>query len=315
MLLLALAAGGCAETQLVAHTAKQVARATDQVAEPEYKVGAPYQVDGVWYYPKADYEYSETGIASWYGPGFDGRITANGEIYDQDELTAAHPTLPMPSMVRVTNLDNGRSIKVRINDRGPFKNGRIIDLSRRAADLLDFRHRGTAKVRVEIVEDESRRLAAAALRGEAARTAPEAAPMVPVSEAPLHASGAPPGADNGALNGAAPAATPAALAVAAANGHVRPAPPVPRPDGMVTSLPVQPSRIFVQAGAFTRVDNAIRLRARLSSLGEARISPTLVESRRFYRVRFGPMGSVEDADRLLAILLSNGHSDARVVVD
>ncbi|HEX9446391.1 MAG TPA: septal ring lytic transglycosylase RlpA family protein, partial [Dongiaceae bacterium] len=101
-----------------------------------YKIGKPYQVDGVWYYPKTDMDYDETGIASWYGPGFHGQYTANGEVYDQNGLTAAHKTLPLPSMVRVTNLDNGRSIVVRVNDRGPFVNGRIVDLTRRDAQLL-----------------------------------------------------------------------------------------------------------------------------------------------------------------------------------
>ena len=94
-----------------------------------YKVGNPYQIAGKWYYPKEDYEYVETGIASWYGPGFHGKRTANGEIYDQNALTAAHRTLPMPSAVRVTNLENGRSLTLRVNDRGPFARGRIIDVT------------------------------------------------------------------------------------------------------------------------------------------------------------------------------------------
>src|SRR5262249_28723391 len=96
-----------------------------------YKVGAPYQVGGVWYYPNVDYSYVETGIASWYGEDFHGGATANGEIYDMNALTAAHRTLPMPSMVRVTDLENGRQIVLRVNDRGPFVNNRIIDVSRR----------------------------------------------------------------------------------------------------------------------------------------------------------------------------------------
>ena len=139
----------------------------------DYKVGKPYQIAGVWYYPKVDYDYRVTGIASWYGPGFQGRRTANGEIYDQNQLTAAHPTLPMPSVVRVTNLDNGRAIKVRINDRGPFKNGRIIDLSRRGAQLLGFERKGTARVRVEIDEDSSRQHAVFAQNQQLAKGKPQ----------------------------------------------------------------------------------------------------------------------------------------------
>src|SRR5882757_1314773 len=113
-----------------------------------YKVGQPYQVDNVWYYPREQPDYDETGIASWYGPTFYGRSTANGEKYDGNQLTAAHKTLPMPVNVRVTNLDNGKSLVVRVNDRGPYARGRIIDLSKRAAELLDVVQSGTARVRV-----------------------------------------------------------------------------------------------------------------------------------------------------------------------
>jgi len=125
-----------------------------------YKVGEPYQIGGIWYYPAEDYAYDETGIASWYGPDFHGKYTANGEVYDMNDLTAAHHTLPMPSLARVTNLDNGRSIVVRVNDRGPFAKGRILDMSRRGAQLLGFEQAGTAKVRVQILAQESKQLAA-----------------------------------------------------------------------------------------------------------------------------------------------------------
>ncbi|MEQ1868252.1 MAG: septal ring lytic transglycosylase RlpA family protein, partial [Micropepsaceae bacterium] len=114
-----------------------------------YKVGTPYQIAGVWYYPKEDPFYDETGVASWYGEDFHGKATANGERYDMDAFTAAHRTLPMPTIVRVTNLENGRSIKLRVNDRGPYARGRIIDVSNRAAKLLGFSNKGTARVRVQ----------------------------------------------------------------------------------------------------------------------------------------------------------------------
>ncbi|GER08180.1 hypothetical protein GCM10007972_04650 [Iodidimonas muriae] len=118
------------------------------------KVGKPYQVAGIWYYPAHDHDYDEVGTASWYGPKFHGRPTANGEVFDMNKVSAAHPTLPLPSHVRVTNLDNGRAITVRINDRGPFARGRILDLSRRAAQLLGFEKQGTAKVRVQLVRSD-----------------------------------------------------------------------------------------------------------------------------------------------------------------
>ena len=113
------------------------------------QVGQPYQVKGRWYYPKDYKRYSVVGAASWYGDAFQGRLTANGEIYDQTNLTAAHPTLPLPSYARVTNLLNGSSVVVRVNDRGPYAQGRVIDLSKEAAKLLDYSRTGVAKVRVD----------------------------------------------------------------------------------------------------------------------------------------------------------------------
>jgi len=154
----------CAQTQLASHyTKKLLNRNTPQGT---YKVGNPYQVAGKWYTPQERFRHVETGVASWYGPGFHGKLTANGEVYDQYELTAAHKTLQMPSLVKVTNLENGRSIVVRVNDRGPFKTGRIIDLSSRGADLLGFKKNGIAKVRLEVVENESRQIASAAKAGQ-----------------------------------------------------------------------------------------------------------------------------------------------------
>ena len=114
-------------------------------------VGKPYQVAGRWYTPAEDPDYNKSGLASWYGPNFHGRKTANGEIYDQYHLSAAHPTFPLPSYARVTNEKNGKSIVVRVNDRGPFAHNRIIDVSSKAADLLDFKQAGVASVNVEYV--------------------------------------------------------------------------------------------------------------------------------------------------------------------
>ncbi|ARM88501.1 rare lipoprotein A precursor protein [Rhizobium sp. CIAT894] len=116
-----------------------------------YMVGNPYEVKGKWYYPKEDFSYNKVGVASWYGSAFHGRLTANGEVYDQMHLSAAHPTFPLPSYARVTNLESGSSVIVRVNDRGPYHEGRIIDLSNKTADMLDLQHSGTGKVRVQYV--------------------------------------------------------------------------------------------------------------------------------------------------------------------
>ncbi len=115
------------------------------------QLGKPYKVRGKVYYPKEEKNYKKTGLASWYGDAFHGRLTANGEIYDMTHLTAAHPTMPLPSYARVTNLENGSSVVVRVNDRGPYSEGRLIDLSKRAAEMLDYTRTGTAKVKVEYV--------------------------------------------------------------------------------------------------------------------------------------------------------------------
>jgi rare lipoprotein A len=116
-----------------------------------YRVGKPYTVAGRVYVPEEDVNYREEGLASWYGDDFHGRLTANGEVFDMASLTAAHPTLPMPCYARVTNLSNGKSLVVRVNDRGPYHGNRLIDVSNRAAELLEFKGYGVARVRVEYV--------------------------------------------------------------------------------------------------------------------------------------------------------------------
>jgi rare lipoprotein A len=113
-----------------------------------YKIGKPYRIGGVWYVPREDPTYDRTGMGSWYGADFHGRKTANGETYDMNALTAAHPTLPLPSYVDVTNLANGKTVRVRVNDRGPYIGGRIIDMSRAAARQLGFESQGKAELRV-----------------------------------------------------------------------------------------------------------------------------------------------------------------------
>ena len=117
----------------------------------QYLVGHPYTIDGRTYYPSENAHYAAVGLASWYGDAFHGRRTANGEVYDMRSLSAAHPTMPLPSYARVTNLGNGYSMIVRVNDRGPYAPGRIMDVSSRVADMLDFKSAGTAKVKVEYV--------------------------------------------------------------------------------------------------------------------------------------------------------------------
>jgi rare lipoprotein A len=300
-----------------------------------YKVGKPYQVKGVWYYPQVDYDYAEVGVASWYGPGFHGRSTANGEEYDMNELTAAHRTLPMPSIVRVTNLENGRSIKLRVNDRGPFVGERIIDVSRRAAQLLGFYGNGTASVRVEIVADESKQLAAA-LGVPIETTVAERRMEEPVAEVasayevssaePFQPQPQPalqpepqlePEPDVGQV---AVAYTPVAAPLEAANENYPEADSslhiaVSTAEAAPTEEPRSGSAMYVQAGAFADVDRADRARRRLSPIGPIVMSPSRINGRDLLRVRVGPLHSDEDAERVLASVSRAGFPDCRLVAE
>lgn len=240
-------------------------------------MGNPYRVANTWYYPKEDPSYDRTGVASWYGPGFHGKRTANGEIYNMNDLTAAHTTLPMPSYVRVTNLDNGRSMVLRVNDRGPFAKNRIIDVSRRAAQLLGFEHQGTARVRVQAVAPDG------SLIHEA-----KAAPVQPVVQ---------PGP-------AVVAAPVERVEVAVLAGSTMDAPPAAK-----TEL------VFVQAGAFSTYGNAERLAKQLRELAAVQLSLVQAGDQRLYRVRLGPLASRDEADNVLDRVLALGHSAARIVAD
>ncbi|MBC7952602.1 MAG: septal ring lytic transglycosylase RlpA family protein [Rhodospirillaceae bacterium] len=304
---------GCAEMNLFGHYAKKATSPNDNpppvgsTAAPGYKVGKPYQVAGVWYYPREDFDYDETGIASWYGPDFHGKLTANGESFDQNAVSAAHKTLPLPSVVRVTNLDNGRSLVIRVNDRGPFVNGRIIDLSRRAAQLLGTEATGTAKVRVQVLPEESRALAGKLKHDNEPQVA--AAPRESVTAETLPAPGSREQAKP-ILASAKPVSGSAQRAAAAIERTER---ELAAQD--VETVPIKATGIFVQAGSFSRHDNAIRLQARLSAVGQPQIQPAHIKGQTVYRVRFGPLSSVAEADRLLESVIATGQQDAKVIVD
>ena len=270
-----------------------------------YKVGNPYQIDNVWYYPREQPDYDETGIASWYGPDFYGKYTANGELYDGGQLTAAHRTLPMPVNVRVTNLDNGKSIIVRVNDRGPYARGRIIDLSRRAAELLDVVQNGTARVRVTYVSR-------ADLGGggppppETSAEIANALPAAPTSKVDSSALGVLPGAV---------VAPPVKLATLPAPLPAAPPPPAAaKPTGQVDKVPVPGvTHLYVQVGAFSKLENAQRMMKSLG--GDLHVSSLQRGGQTLYRVRTGPLASVQDADSALSRISGTGSGDAQIVVD
>ena len=267
-LLLALAA--CA-TPKAKHGAQPGAVAA--VGSP--KIGKPYQVFGIWYYPADTRDYDQRGIASWYGPGFHALSTANGERYDQDDVTAAHKTLPMPSYVEVENLENGRKLTVRVNDRGPFVAGRIIDLSRRSAQLLGVDRAGTAKVRVRRVYP-----GGAVIAG----LAPTAQTPPPPIAVPIPAVPAMPG------EGAVPAVA------------VMPLPPV-QATGLAGAHAIQvaaladPGRIAWLAGYLSSFGTVMRVP------GPSGLT----------RIRLGPYADAGAANAVLAQLRAAGYSDARLV--
>lgn len=285
----------------------QIAQQGDPIPQTRYVIGQPYRINRVWYYPAEDFTYDRTGTASYYGGevrgiDFHGRRTANGEPYDQNAMTAAHQTLPLPTIVRVTNLANQRSVVVRINDRGPFHSDRIIDLSRRAAQLLGFEGTGTAPVRVQVMADESTRLRDALV----ARMPPPNIPELRGASQPAPPSALDPPQPQIAVAPSPPAGTynppnPASEEPAA----VAPPRPAPAP---ATAL------YFVQAGAFGSSANAESLGRRLQSFGATRIVRTQVGRGVMYRVRLGPYATSEDANRARSRMASIAPQ-ARVVTE
>jgi len=277
-----------------------------------YKVGKPYQIAGVWYYPREQPDYDETGIASWYGPGFHGKPTALGENYDMNALTAAHKTLPLPVTVRVTNLENGRSILLKVNDRGPFVAGRIIDVSRRGAQLLGFGETGTAQVRVQIQDGGGKPGTFIATRPQT--SAEEKALVAAVPSSGVSSQVLPGSVEGPKVKSTSPAgARPAPLDLESKSGAQAELPPEPQ----VEFRPVPAVRnIYVQVGAFRDLVNAERLRGRLLRAEPSiHVSAKVVDGKSFYRVRTGPLATVEIADATLARVLASGQTSAQIIVD
>jgi len=242
-----------------------------------YKVGKPYEVFGIMYYPQEDYEYNEVGVSSWYGKDFHAKKTANGEKYDMNSLTAAHKTLPLPSIVRVTNLENGRSLILRVNDRGPFVNNRIIDVSKRASKLLGFQQQGTTKVRVEILEAESKKLKER---------------LTGVSTMKANSFSSP-------------------KRVAVNRSSIIPAAVAKTNTSSIT--PVASGRFYLQIGSFAEEDNAINLKNSLSSIGNVSIIPVDISGTTYYRVRMGSFATERNAQAAFESVERTGLYGARII--
>ena len=284
-----------------------------------YKVGAPYTVDGVTYVPQEEFNHVETGVASWYGPGFHGKYTANGETYDQGDHTAAHRTLQMPSIVRVTNLDNGRSTIVRINDRGPYARSRIIDLSRAAAQDLDIIRNGTAHVRIDQLPAESMAVKQIAMNGGSVSEQQDVvahagsyrqAPVMVAAASPPPA--APPPASQVQAQGPYDSQHPASSSTGGSPTIASLASTTPPP---AVLPPFNNGSFYVQAGAFSTISNAERQRGLISSYGTVEISQASAGGREVYRVRLGPYTTPDAAGIVADRLKRSGYGDARVVSD
>jgi rare lipoprotein A len=264
----------------------------------------PYSVYGKQYAPLASAAgYRERGIASWYGKKFHGRRASSGETYDMYAMTAAHKTLPLPSYVRVRNLENGRSVTVRVNDRGPFLHNRLIDLSYAAASRLGIVGTGTGIVEIEAIDASQGNtlVAAAGSPGvELGRVSSPSRPLVEIIPPANAATG--PSLDRGPrLDPIGDAAT-------------EPAPAPTAPTATIAGTP----KLYLQVGAFKEWDNASQLRTRLE---RAAFRPVFIQSQltdsqtRVYRVRIGPVASVEASDQLTQKLTGHGVTDALIVVE
>jgi len=308
-----------------------------------YQIGKPYQVGDLTYTPREDPTYDRVGNASWYGEMFHGRRTANGEIYDMDSLSAAHPTLPLPVYARVTNLNNGRTIVVRINDRGPYARDRIIDLSRRSAELLGFRDNGTATVRVKYLgraplngDDSYERKYLASqswmrvANGKSSKgiavavssTLPAENPenllrpwkqAAPREAMPPDQAGSAAVAAQGWKATTKPVAAPAPAAVQPAATAALPAPqstgsipPAPKPKAAAEGA-------VIQAGSFKNKENADKARTTLAALGSVEVTPIGVGGNVYYRVRVGPFSPASTTQTALAKVKGAGFQGAKII--
>ncbi|MFK7840348.1 MAG: septal ring lytic transglycosylase RlpA family protein [Bdellovibrionales bacterium] len=293
ILLAVLLLPACAKTELASHAIKKMSLPIPSSEKPagSFKVGRSYVIKGQRYTPRETYNFTQTGIASWYGPNFHGKQTANGEVFDKYELTAAHKTLQMPSIIRVTNLENGRSMIVRVNDRGPFSKGRVLDLSERSAELLDFKHKGTARVKIEVLPQESRQVASMAKSGQTTQgfeiTLNQ--PGYRSTNTVQTASYNPPPTK--------PSQKPIKL-----NNFQNPPQPIAKPDA-----------IFVQAGSFQNVVKARALAERIKPYGSIRINPSVVNGNKYYRVQLGPLKSRDQANTVLAQLSKSNIGEPIII--
>jgi rare lipoprotein A len=270
---------------------------------PHYVLGDPYQAGGIWYYPRASYTAEQTGLAVIYGSGHP-PLTSDGERFDQAVLAAAHQTLQLPAVARVTNLENGKQVVVRVNDRGPAAPNRLFEVTRRTSELLGFPASGVARVRLEVLPEASH-AAVDALGG-----APEE--RLEIAAAPhgaVQATDLPP---RGKARGTQPVSNVGRAPPAAAGNAATPI-PLRMPEKVTETVP-QPGSFWVQMGSFSRREFAEHQRAVVAGLGPE-IEASRIGREETYRVRIGPFARVAEADAALEQVIRAGVTDARIVVE
>ena len=299
----------CTSVELAANLGKKVFLKKDPSDKSNgiYKIGNPYVVDGKRYYPKKDLNYDEKGIASWYGPKFHGKPTANGEIFNQYKLTAAHKTLPIPSAVKVTNLKNNKSLIVRINDRGPFVNDRIIDLSYQSAKKLNLLKSGTGFVRVQLLRSESLLLEKLAKKGQFPEINEIKKRTTPRINQVIHS------------NVSVKKIGEANLGINSQNkfneeknkGYIEDV------QKKVQALKINGKsyKIWVQIASFSNKKSANILKTKFNSIKNINIKKANLKGKYFYRVRVGPFREINDTKEIYNFLINSGMEGTKIFVE
>jgi rare lipoprotein A len=309
LMVVGMALSGCTEIMLGSHLYKKGSAQDRCVAEGGPKVGNPYLINGIRYTPQASsFSYRERGIASWYGEDFHGKPTANGECYNMYAFTAAHKTLPLPTIARVTNLENSRSVIVKINDRGPYVGSRLIDLSYAAAQSLGVVGNGTAPVLVEAIGGPHHHPdGMAGLRGQTPRAAlvgrdrvaetlPSVVPQIMAEEELL------------------PTFT---QRVAQKNAKNMPPPPPFEQRAFTSTAPLEHSRVYVQIGAFGEKGRAANALTELKKyVTDAEMAPMVnAAGVKLWRVRTGALKTLAEAEKMLQNLSDSGFAAAQIKIE